>query len=102
MNLLVRVALVGGDERYGSVCPPGMEIRQFGSSRSRGNGSLRRVLAAIGTGGLDAVVVLVSWIGHPASEAVRDACRRARIPCSFVTGGETAARRALRHIGDGA
>lgn len=102
MPAQLRVALVGGDERSGATYPPGVTVRRFGSSHFSGNGALRRVLAAITTGGLDAVVVLVRWLGHPASEAVRLACRRAGIPCSVVTGGESSALRAIRHLVGGA
>lgn len=98
MQTEIRVGIVGGDEREGPSWPVGVDVRHFGSSRFRGNGGLRRVLAAIGSGGLDAVVVLVRWLGHPASEAVRSACRDAGIPCNIVTGGASSALRAVREL----
>lgn len=98
MNERLQIAIVGGDEREGPSYPPGVEIRRYGSNRFRGNGSLRRVLATIDMGGLDAVVVLVRWLGHSTSETVRAACRRAGIPCNIVTGGESSAIRVVREL----
>jgi hypothetical protein len=98
MRAPLRVAVVGGDEREGPSYPEGVEVRRYGSRRFRGNGGLRRILAAIRTGELDAVVVLVRWLGHPASKAVRAACRRAGVRCRVVTGGESAVLRVVRAL----
>lgn len=98
MEPIKKVGIVGGDERQGREYPPGVEVRRYGSSRFRGNGALRHVLAAIGAGGLDAVVVMVRWLGHPAAEQVRAACRLVGIPCLMVPGGESSALRLVRSL----
>lgn len=93
-----RIGVVGGDERGGAKFPLGVDVRRFGSSRFRGTGGVRRAVGAIAAGGLDAVVVLVRWIGHPGCDAIRGACRRCGVPCIVVAGGETSALRAVRRI----
>ena len=98
MHTTLRVAVVGGDERIRTFYPPRLEVRRYGSRKCRGNGGLKQALATIRVGGLDAVVLLVRWLGHPASRAVRGACKRAGIPCAVVTGGESSARRVVLSI----
>ena len=93
-----KVAIVGGDEREGPRYPDGVEVLRYGSSHCKGNGGLKRVLAAIAAGRLAAVVVLVRWLGHPAADRVRDACRRRDVVCLLVPGGESSAVRGVREM----
>lgn len=92
------VGIVGGDERAWGGYPEGVEVRRYGSTRFKGNGALRQVLAAIASGGLDVVVLMVRWLGHPASEQVRAACSRGGIRCLVVPGGESSMLRVVREL----
>lgn len=94
----IRVALVGGDERAGFAYPDGVEVRRYGSSGSCGNGGLKRVLQALSAGRIDAVLIIVRWLGHSESRSVRAACQRAGILCRIVSGGESSVVRAVRDL----
>jgi hypothetical protein len=75
-----------------------VEVRRFGSTRCHGNGSLKRLLSAIAAGGFEVVILLARWLGHPASERVRAACRAAHVRCHTVAGGDTSAMRELEQL----
>lgn len=85
----LKLALVGGDRRV-DLAHADVDLRVFGSSRCCGNGEGHRILAAITGGSLDAVIVMIRWLGHPASQQIRAACRRSGIPCHLVPGGGSA------------
>ncbi len=74
-----RVAVYGGDGRQ--VERWGMEnVVFFPSSRSGGNGPLRRLEAALRAGGIALVVILWRWNGHPETTKVRRLCRQLGVP----------------------
>lgn len=93
-----RVALVGGDGRVDLPMPPNVRLDRFGSARDGGNPGIDAVLRSIATGGPDAVVLLVRWLGHSVSRRIRAACKRAGIPCIVVPGGGSAAARAVANL----
>jgi hypothetical protein len=74
------VAIYGGDgrqvERWGTE-----NTVYFQSSRSGGNGPLRRLEAALRAGRIELVVIVRKWNGHPGADKVRRLCRRLGIPC---------------------
>ena len=88
------IAVVGGDGRLNGSFPSHIEIRRFGSSKY-GNGEISRVIAAIMAGTIDAVVLLVRWLGHSTYHQIKTACRRAGVRCLSVTGGESSATREI-------
>ena len=94
------LALVGGDGRVDLAPLGAADVRVFGSSRYSGNGDGHRVLAAIASGSIDAVILLVRWLGHPASQQIRAACRKSAVPCHFVVGGGSAAAVLIRALAD--
>ena len=98
MEPVRRIGIVGGDERKTRSYPDGIEIRRYGSAHFKGNGALRQILAAIASGGLDVVVLMVRWLGHSMSEKVRAACRLSGIPCRIVPGGESSVLRVVRTL----
>lgn len=73
------MAIYGGDarqaERWGTE-----NTVFFQSSRSGGNGPLRRLEAALRAGRIVLVVILRKWNGHPGADKVRKLCRRLGIP----------------------
>ena len=101
MHPRFNVMLVGGDGRARLQPAEGVDLRWYGSSRHRGNGALRSALAVIDSGSVDAVILLIRWLGHSACHALRAACRRASIPCTVVVGGESAAMRAVLELAGG-
>ncbi len=97
----INIAIVGGDERRGRDFPIGVRVRRFASNHFGGNGGLKRVLTAIASGTLDLVVLLVRWLGHPAADRVRSACKQAGVPCHNVSGGESSATRLILSLAFG-
>ena len=73
-----RVAVLGGDGRHRLRCPG--EWAVYPSSNFAGHGPRRQLVAAIKTGTVDAVIILARWNGHSDVEAVKRACRSARVP----------------------
>jgi hypothetical protein len=92
------VAIIGGRGRGGGEYPSGVTVRRFGSPHDAGNGALKRLLAAIGSGRVDLVVMVARWFAHSASSRVRGACQRAGVPCIVAEGGESSVVRAVRRI----
>ncbi|MEQ1566319.1 MAG: hypothetical protein ABMA64_11825 [Myxococcota bacterium] len=90
-----RILIIGGDERTAVLTDLGSGVRAYPSPRYAGTGSLRRALQAIVNGGVDLVVLLVRWLGHPDYHAVVDRCRSAGVRYLVVAGGYSAARRAV-------
>jgi hypothetical protein len=73
-----RVAVLGGDGRHAARCPAGWTV--YASSGFAGHGQRRRLVAAIKAGAVDAVIILARWNGHSDIDAVRRACRAAKVP----------------------
>lgn len=74
-----RVAIYGGDGRQVELW--GAEnVVFFQPSRFGGNGSLRRLEAALRAGRIALVVILWKWNGHPGTTKVRRLCRRLGVP----------------------
>lgn len=72
------IAIVGGNGRAHSI-RVAAEIRSYPSSLDGGNGSIRRVIAAIKSGKIQLVLLLVRWIGHSEYDAVVKACKAAGV-----------------------
>lgn len=81
---LLRVALVGGDDRLCLDPPDDVEIKIYKSTDHGGNGELRRILAALRAGSIDLVLVLRRWNGHSATTAIRRLCRKLGVACQVV------------------
>ena len=88
------IAVVGGNGRRVEV-PGGLCVRWYPSAKEGGHHSARRVLDAMAAGGVDVVLLLVRWLGHPLATRVRAEGRRVGVPVQFVLGGRSSLRRAL-------
>lgn len=77
-----RTAVLGGDGRDCPDIPDGARI--YRSSRSGGDGELRRLLAALRAGAIERVLILARWNGHSATAAVQKLCRRLGIRVEMV------------------
>lgn len=87
MNRPLKVLLVGGDARRSVVLPDGVDVRRLGSRRFCGNGACRRALCCIRHRRVDCVVLMVRWLGHPASRTIVAACKRSGIDVLRVSCG---------------
>ena len=96
MNPVFHVVIIGGDARRGPAVPAHIVTRKFGSRRNAGNTALARAKGAIRPGRVDLVVLMVRWLGHPTSKAIRKHCARVGVPCRFVDGAHTAASRTMK------
>ena len=85
------IAIVGGDGRAHHMRVAAV-IRSFPSRRYSGNGSIRRVIAAIGSGKVELVVLLVRWLGHSEYDSVVRACKAAQILFLIVAKGSATNR----------
>lgn len=97
---VLRVAVVGGDGRHGDVNLPGVQTRSFPSRRDGGRRGQGSILSAIRLGAIDVVLVLVRFMGHSDSAALKAACRTAGVPCRMVGGGSSCVERAVREEAD--
>ncbi len=95
MNSCLTVLIVGGDPCRCVGVPEGVEARRLGSCRDDGNGACRRALDCIRLGKVDCVVLMVSWLGHPASKRITAACKRAGVDVFRVSGGRSRVRSLL-------
>ena len=75
-----RVAVFGGDGRHSARWEKRGEVRYFPSSGNGGNAGARRLEQAVRTGGVDLVVILIRWNGHPGTKRIRDLCSSLRVP----------------------
>jgi hypothetical protein len=91
------IAIIGGDGRHHAPRLIRATFRTFGSSRY-GSGNTRSAVAAIRSGTLGLVVLLVRWLGHPESHVLASTCRGAGVPILVVDGGMSAAWRAVRRF----
>ena len=87
-----QVLLVGGDARQGDHLVGNTLVRAIASTKHGGNGGLRALIASIHAGSVRCVVLLVRWLGHSESGAIRKACRAVGVRCLLVTTGLSAAR----------
>lgn len=88
--------LVGGDARQGTRRVGRALVRAVASSKFGGNGAHRALIAAIGGGRVQLVVLLTRWLGHSETGAITAACRRAGVRYLLVGGGLSAAWSLLR------
>lgn len=84
------IAIVGGDGRAHHMRVAAV-IRSFPSRRYSGNGSIRRVIAAIDSGKVELVVLLVRWLGHSEYDSVVRACKAAQVLFLIVAKGSVTA-----------
>ncbi len=90
---------------YGGVSAPLVDghcessIDWFAGCKVGGNGDLKRLLAALRSGRVTAVVCVPSGLGHSGWSSARKLARDLRIPWIQVTGGASAVVRALRALG---
>lgn len=71
------IALVGGiADREAHYVETEAGVRLFASSKEGGAGELRRLLASIGSGGVDEVWILLCWIGHSESKKIVAECKK--------------------------
>lgn len=82
-----RIAIIGGRGTRTPFASFGEQVVIFASSRYRGAGEARRLIAAIKAGQIAKVVVLVRWISHSTSGRVRSVCQSQGVPCLFWPGG---------------
>ena len=87
MNQPLKVIVVGGDAARHIAVPSDVEVRRFGSQRDCGNGACRRALCCIRHRRVDCVVLMVRWLGHPASRTIVAACKRSGIDVLRVSCG---------------
>lgn len=76
------VAILGGDGRPLPGTPSGARI--FCSSRSGGNGELRRLRRALLSGTIEELIILTRWNGHSSTKLVTRLCRRLSIRVKLV------------------
>ncbi|ACY13243.1 hypothetical protein [Haliangium ochraceum] len=89
------IAILGGDGRRAGWGELRRRVRLFPSSRHGGNGSVRRVVAAIGAGTIEHVVLWTRWLGHADALAAETACKRAGVSVHRVRGGVSQMRALL-------
>lgn len=93
-NSEVSIVIVGGDGRQRHHQIRNASIRCFASSK-HGNGNPRSVIAALRSGSVDLVILLVRWLGHPERHAIVATCRTQAVRYLVIERGMTAAWRAI-------
>lgn len=97
----LRILLVGGYTRMTPTFPCGVQVVRVGSRRHDGNGSITSAVAKVRNGSIDFVVLLCRWLGHPAHDALVDACKSTGVPFVRIRGGASSAVREVRaHIAE--
>lgn len=71
-----RTAILGGDGRRHKRLSYGLGARVFPARKYGGNGLIRALKAALRSGNIDRVVLLVRFLDHSTSEHVKRLCRR--------------------------
>lgn len=84
------VAVLGGPPRLRNTLP--RQWRHYPCRREGGAGSARRLIAAIKSGKVARVVILVRSNAHSDTIAVRGACRRAGVPFELSARAPTSTR----------
>lgn len=79
-----RIAVFGGDGRPYLPAEQQGAVRYYPSPRNGGNGGARRLEAALRAGGVDQVLILKRWNGHPVAQRIRAVCRQLNVPVEFV------------------
>ena len=91
-----KILLVGGCDRMTPIFPEAVQVQRVESRRYSGNGSIRSAVARVRSGGIDFVILLCRWLGHPAHDALVNACKTKGVPFVRIRGGASSAVRAVR------
>jgi len=74
--------VLGGSSRLLRQLPRGW--RHYPCRREGGQGSVRRLVAAIKGGGIARVIILARSNAHSDTKAVRAVCKRLAVPCEII------------------